>query len=155
MRENISKAASMETFSLNGFQTPYNNVTDNQKPMLFSISSNVYYGYQPINMVQNQNTNLSINTTELMHTDELNCSLDKRPDDMDTMQMERPLVNRKRTRSGDITWGSCKKKRQNEPDKTNGLHQHQHCSSSKMVLEEELLRETHGCSYYHWVANNI
>lgn len=101
MRENIANPPQMETLSFGSIQPPYNDTSSEIKSPLLSVSSNVYYGYQPLP---------AQNNTEPMHTEDLNKSCNE----MDTTQSEFRIVNRKRRRDNiESSLESWKKRRQN------------------------------------------
>lgn len=104
MRENIANPPQMETLSFGGFQSPFNDSSSEQKSPLLSVSSNVYYGYQPLPIQNN---------TEPMHTEDLNKSFIENIE-MDTTQSESRVVNRKRRRDNiESSLETWKKRRQN------------------------------------------
>ncbi|XP_030761341.1 uncharacterized protein LOC115886374 [Sitophilus oryzae] len=139
MRGNLTNNGKIETLS---FEEVQNNFTSNipQKSSLISVSANVYYGYQPLTTTDNSN--------EPMQCEDLT----KSSSEMEISQNECYFWNRKRAReSSDPFLHNCKKRRQDEVPKQTC----QERTPNKTGLEEDLLRETHGCSYYHWIASNI
>ncbi|XP_066140964.1 uncharacterized protein [Euwallacea fornicatus] len=140
MHEYILNNSPANALRLSGFQTTSSANANQQKSMLTNISSNVYYGYQPL----------------------------RPPVDVEPMQTEtcQKISKDEDSRQEDLEFLSCKRRRELENDSPESwkrrrlcdvtkLMQHsQKVSPSKMNLEEDLLRETHGCSYYHWIATN-
>ncbi|CAG9762563.1 unnamed protein product [Ceutorhynchus assimilis] len=140
MRENIANPTPMESLSFNGFQKPLHQVSKEGNPMAsISISSNVYYGYQPIRIQNNAEI------SETMDTEESNKFCIR----MDTLPHP---VNRKRTREPtEASQELWKKRRQNEP--VNVPNTAKCLPIHLSQLDEDLLRETHGCSHYHWESS--
>lgn len=140
MRENQLNTCNFETMALS--KTP--------KSSLVSVSSNVYYGYQPVQIQEEPMQ------TEPYVDPALTRGSRKRCRTTD----EQPLKNWKRHRQNGKTFHS---KCINISDLSHwlilecaklGSQPRKMCSPTKTPLEEDLLRETHGCSYYHWISAN-
>ncbi|XP_066254025.1 uncharacterized protein [Euwallacea similis] len=140
MHEYILNNSRTDAFRLSGFQPTSSANANQQKSMLINISSNVYYGYQPLRPPVD---------VEPMQTE----TCQKVPKDEGSRQQDLEHLCGKRHRESEN--GSPKSwKRRRLCDVTKLMQQSQKVSPSKMNLEEDLLRETHGCSYYHWIATN-
>ncbi|KAF7268079.1 uncharacterized protein LOC143204542 [Rhynchophorus ferrugineus] len=140
MRGNLTNQSTVETLTFGEVQSPFNLKMDQKNPII-NVSANVYYGYQLLTKAQDD--------TEPMHCDVQSRS--KSCVEMEVSNNEYTFNMRKRVRDySEAHYPICKKRRQNEVPKYS-----QRCSLNKALLEEELLQETHGCSYYHWVASNI
>ncbi|XP_050298559.1 uncharacterized protein LOC126737625 [Anthonomus grandis grandis] len=146
MRDNIATAAPMDTLARCVVDTPFNATPNEQKPLAISVSSNVYYGYQPLTRQTNHER------VDSACEDILN----KTFSEMDTDQYEADCLNRKRTRDQfELSCNQAKRKRHNEPTKLDLNPHNKQFKSLSTEIDEELLRETHGCTYYHWVSSNV
>ncbi|ERL92008.1 hypothetical protein D910_09330 [Dendroctonus ponderosae] len=124
----------MDTLSIGEMQKPFYPAADNEQQLFFCISSNGYYGYQPVR---------GENVPEPMHID-----------DSDKTCLE-PCrgVKRKLATDSEITTTWKRKCHYEPPMPPVESSPCLKSSPTKRYLEEDLLRETHGCSYYHWVAS--
>ncbi|CAH0561490.1 unnamed protein product [Brassicogethes aeneus] len=103
--------------------------------LMTNVSSNAYYGYQA-HLQQNKTKQLN-EKCELM---DFECESNK-------------TRNNSRKRAWDYDeLHSFKKRRQEDCCRENEKNEKK-CQQMEL-LEEELLRETHGCSWYHWTSKN-